>query len=232
MTRGICHLSQIPLRADPKSSSEMVSQLLFGETYTIIEQRAEWSFIHMDYDGYEGWLSKSSIHIMDISQTDSEIFLQTDLVKHTNNFLTDQPLISSIGSEFREEIYSNKQLGVLEIARLFLGVPYLWGGRHFSGIDCSGFVQVVYKCLNVPLPRDASKQQKIGKSIAFKDLFDGDLVFFDNDNRVSHVGIYMGNGKIIHSHGMVRIDELRKEGIFNSQTSEQSHSYYSAKRVR
>jgi SH3-like domain-containing protein len=62
MDRGICHLSQIPLRADPKSSSEMVSQLLFGETYVILEQHEEWSLVQMDYDDYKGWLSKTSIH--------------------------------------------------------------------------------------------------------------------------------------------------------------------------
>ena len=74
--------------------------------------------------------------------------------------------------------------------------------------------------------------KKKGKPIAFKDLFEGDLVFFESNNRVTHVGMFIGDGQIIHSHGMVRIDKLNKDGIFNLQTGEQSHSYHSAKRVR
>jgi gamma-D-glutamyl-L-lysine dipeptidyl-peptidase len=232
MVKGICHLSQIPLRANPKSSSEMVSQLLFGETYLIIEQREEWSLIQMEYDGYEGWLSKSSINLIDSVETNIKDYIQTDLILHSINNFTDQPLISSMGSEFSDEINSGNQRNIIDIAKLFLGVPYLWGGRHFSGIDCSGFVQVLYKCIAIQLPRDASQQQKKGKPVAFKDLFEGDLVFFESNNRVTHVGMFIGDGQIIHSHGMVRIDNLNKDGIFNLQTGEQSHSYHSAKRVR
>ena len=232
MVKGICHLSQIPLRANPKSSSEMVSQLLFGETYLIIEQREEWSLIQMEYDGYEGWLSKSSINFIDSLETNTKEYIQTDLIRHSLNNYTNQPLISSMGSGFSDEINSDNQRNILDIAKLFLGVPYLWGGRHFSGIDCSGFVQVIYKCIAIQLPRDASQQQKKGKPIAFKDLFEGDLVFFESNNRVTHVGMFIGDGQIIHSHGMVRIDKLNKDGIFNLQTGEQSHSYHSAKRVR
>ena len=232
MVKGICHLSQIPLRANPKSSSEMVSQLLFGETYLIIEQREEWSLIQMEYDGYEGWLSKSSINLIDSVETNIKDYIQTDLILHSINNFTDQPLISSMGSEFSDEINSGNQRNIIDIAKLFLGVPYLWGGRHFSGIDCSGFVQVLYKCIAIQLPRDASQQQKKGKPVAFKDLFEGDLVFFESNNRVTHVGMFIEDGQIIHSHGMVRIDNLNKDGIFNLQTGEQSHSYHSAKRVR
>ena len=232
MVKGICHLSQIPLRANPKSSSEMVSQLLFGETYLVIEQQEEWSLIQMEYDGYEGWLSKSSINFIDSLETNTKEYIQTDLIRHSLNNYTNQPLISSMGSGFSDEINSDNQRNIIDIAKLFLGVPYLWGGRHFSGIDCSGFVQVIYKCIAIQLPRDASQQQKKGKPIAFKDLFEGDLVFFESNNRVTHVGMFIGDGQIIHSHGMVRIDKLNKDGIFNLQTGEQSHSYHSAKRVR
>jgi gamma-D-glutamyl-L-lysine dipeptidyl-peptidase len=228
MTHGICHVSQIPIRSHPASNAEMVSQLLYGETYRILKSENDWSFIAMDYDGYEGWISNTSIY-----HWTQEVprYTQLDILQHTISDLCNQPLCSSMGSQLVIEKKISTQ-SISEIAKKFLGSPYLWGGRHFSGIDCSGFVQVVYKCVNILLPRDASQQQKQGKAVPFADLFEGDLVFFENNNRVTHVGIFIGDGQIIHAHGMVRMDSIQKEGILNVQTQEQSHTYHSAKRIR
>ena len=112
----------------------------------------------MDFDGYEGWISQTSYYGYQEQNTQ----LQTQLyLDHWNNLIPNIPIITSMGSHI---VSSKKQsnLHLLELVRAFIGVPYLWGGRHYSGIDCSGFVQVVYKCLAVALPRDASQQQKVG----------------------------------------------------------------------
>ncbi|MGB0851636.1 MAG: NlpC/P60 family protein, partial [Bacteroidia bacterium] len=173
MDKGICHIAQIPLRGEPRSSAEMVSQLLFGETYSILRTEGEWSLIKMDYDGYEGWLSESSIS--EYSSTSNRT-VQSGLLLTDLNDIAGGTVISSMGSELNIVDGMNHRLYVQDLAKKFLGTPYLWGGRHFSGIDCSGFVQIIYKVIGVALPRDASQQQKVGKPVPFDNLFVGDLV--------------------------------------------------------
>jgi hypothetical protein len=228
MQKGICHLAQIPLRGEPQSSAEMVSQLLFGETYTILTQRKDWYHVIMDFDGYTGWLSKSSFQECILADR----YVQQDLFAIEQNDIVKGTVLSSMGSEMVILSASEGDVFIQDLAKKFLGTPYLWGGRHFSGIDCSGLVQVIYKVLGIQLPRDASQQQNLGKPVAFEDLFIGDLVFFEHNERVVHVGLVIGQGKVIHAHGMVRIDTLTKVGIINTQTQEMTHFYHSAKRLR
>ena len=101
---------------------------------------------------------------------------------------------------------------ILSVARQMMGSPYLWGGASSKAIDCSGFVKLVYYSQGIILARDASQQARYGKPVDFSDrnnLQPGDLLFFGSSaERITHEGIFLGDGNFIHSSGMVRINSI------------------------
>lgn len=105
--------------------------------------------------------------------------------------------------------------GIINLAQQFLGVPYVWGGSSPNGFDCSGFVQYVYAQRGIHLPRTADIQITAGRPVAKSELQPGDLVFFASDYvNISHVGIYVGNGQMIHAssgEGMIAYDSLYRD---------------------
>ena len=117
--------------------------------------------------------------------------------------------------------------------RLFLDTPYLWGGRSTAGIDCSGLTQVCFKAMGVWLPRDASQQVTCGNEVCLCDIQRDDLAFFHNpEGRIVHVGICLGDGRIIHASGQVRVDTLDTTGIYNERQKTYSHRLHSIRRVK
>ena len=105
---------------------------------------------------------------------------------------------------------------VLNTAYRFIGVPYLWGGTSIKGVDCSGLAWSTYYLSGLLLPRNASQQAKAGTEVAPDEehLQPGDLIFFgraateDKPERITHVGIYIGDGMYIHSSQVVRINSI------------------------
>jgi cell wall-associated NlpC family hydrolase len=120
----------------------------------------------------------------------------------------------------------------VSIAQLFLGTPYLWGGRTQYGIDCSGFSQILYLMHGITLPRDASQQINQGEEVSFvQETKPGDLAFFHNEEgRIVHVGMVVKPGTIIHASGEVRIDTLDSTGIYNAAQARYTHQLRLIKR--
>ena len=105
---------------------------------------------------------------------------------------------------------------ILATALSMNGFPYLWAGMSPKGMDCSGFVRTVLFLHDIIIPRDSGPQSRTGERIyAPEDLRPGDLVFFGRQDtaapKVSHVGFYLGDGKFIHSLGLVKIGSFRPE---------------------
>lgn len=90
---------------------------------------------------------------------------------------------------------------LVSIAKKYLGIPYVWGGSSPKGFDCSGFTQYCYKQIGINIPRTSSEQSKSGQSVSRNNLHPGDLVFFSTNGtgKVSHVGMYIGDGNMIHA---------------------------------
>ena len=121
--------------------------------------------------------------------------------------------------EFAEMMRFVSNDDIVNTAYQFMGAPYLWGGTSSKGMDCSGFTKTVYFLNGLIIPRDASQQVMAGDVVPLDENYSqlqmADLLFFgnkrsDNTDRITHVALYIGNGKFIHSSGNVKIESLRK----------------------
>ena len=250
---GICNLSIIPLRSEPNDCSEIVSQVLFGEHFEIIEQQQQWSKIKLHFDEYIGWIDTKQFQIISEESyfllSNEALILNLDLVEYvtaSNNALIPITLGASLSFLNHPEINTSnydfeglKVSGVkpknnlINTSYLYLNCPYLWGGKTPFGIDCSGFTQMVYKLNGYKLLRDASQQATQGEVLSFiEESQPGDLAFFDNEEgKIIHVGIILENNYIIHASGKVRIDRLDHLGIYNAEQNRHTHRLRVIKKI-
>src|ERR1035437_6757219 len=237
----------------------MVTQLLFGEHFTILAEAEEWLLIKIAYDEYECWISNkqflpikpdtfkeleknlqaiSAEPVQLLHQKNSDTFFPI-VIGSTIPFLKNKKFsIENNNYEFSGDsiLPDEKHIDrkkIVSTAFTFLNSPYLWGGRSPFGIDCSGFTQIVYKLNGLKLLRDASQQATLGLSLSFvEEAQPGDLAFFDNEEgKIIHVGIVLDDNKIIHASGKVRIDGFDHQGIFNNDKKDYSHRLRLLKRI-
>jgi hypothetical protein len=258
---GISDLSSIPVRTDPTEKSEMCTQVLLGEHFTILEEQPKWCMIKLHHDGYEGWIDRKMVtpiskreftYLSEKPQTvSSDIFNIVQQVNHYRNFLivsgSTLPHFKPKTSTFKiadveyqvkgflngDSKNDDTRSKIINATLKYFNAPYLWGGRTPLGIDCSGLSQIAYKIAGVNIPRDASQQAMLGEHFSFvEEALPGDLAFFDNEmGEIIHVGIIWEKHKIIHSSGKVRIDNIDHEGIYNTETHRYTHNLRLMKRI-
>jgi len=252
MKYAICTVAAAPVRKEPAHRAEMTNQLLFGEVMQIGEEKDEWFQIKSLYDHYEGWLTHHLITGVEAAVAEAPLqYVATALTNPVTsiNELINAPMGASLTGLDEETrllwnhqykyhgtyrtvpaTYSNDLL--LRLIQQWLNAPYLWGGRTFMGVDCSGFVQVVFKVLGIPLLRDASLQITQGNEVEnIAAAQTGDVAFFANEQgRIVHVGIVLHGNKIAHASGKVRIDALTEQGIIHADTGRQTHRLAAIKR--
>lgn len=261
MNHGICGLSAVPVRAEPTDRAELVTELLFGECYSVLLTQGNWLRIEAAADNYLGWIDyKQHRPVSDayfkawLAQDHPRVL---DVVQVVSTATARQPITLGCRLPFFDgmtlklgddnALFYNgpatnpgqasqpeRQLALLrKMGQYFLSAPYVWGGKNIFGLDCSGLMQTLFGLVGVPLPRDARQQIGLGEPVDFvTQARPGDLAFFDNaDGAIVHVGVVMDDGLILHAHGEVRLDPLDHHGIFNRDRQKYSHKLRLIKRL-
>lgn len=254
MEYAIVSVPAAPVRCRPNHRKEMVSQLLFGEAVNVLKENdALWVKIRGLHDGYEGWMTNSQLEAVDekTARIRSVIAVSGLLNEvQTGDRVIQVPFGASlpffengkgrIGE--REFIFPGACRNIdtaqataeqlVSYAHTWLNAPYLWGGRTPLGVDCSGYVQVIFKMLGIDLPRDTWQQAQEGNPVKkLRDAKAGDLVFFDNKEEIVHVGILTDNEHVIHASGKVRIDGISKKGIIDADTGKRTIRLRAIRRI-
>lgn len=237
-------------RASASDAAEQITQLVFGEHFTILEEQEKWCKITTALDHYTCWIDKKQLTEISWSVFEEINNNRFAVVSQNNTTAIDQknvPFYLPIGAIL--PFYHNKQCKIgsniitikevetspiawEKLLNTFGKVPYLWGGKSNLGLDCSGFSQMAYRTHGIYIPRDAYQQEEDERAyaISFEEQQAGDLAFFNNTaGKTTHVGIILPNNKIVHASGYLRIDSLTINGIVTNN-NELTHTLKSIKR--
>ena len=195
--------SGLNMRTGPATSYAKMTTIAYGQSVNVLSTSNGWSKIN--YSGSTGYVSSQ--------------YLQSTKPSSSSSSNSGSTSVSSSASS------------VIAYAKTLLGKPYVWGAQGPNSFDCSGFTYYVFKNkAGIVLPRTSSAQSKYGTSVSWSNLKAGDLMFFDtngaNNGQVSHVGLYIGNGQMIHASS-----SQRKIVITSVNTSYYKNAFVNARRV-
>ena len=220
------------MRKSGDADSVAVSELLAGEGFDLFEIVDGWAFGRSVADAYVGWVradalaERSAAATITVTARVAPVFAGADIKAPV---VLELPFGARVAGQAGERFFAcdagfihNRHLAAapttpIEVARLFTGAPYLWGGRTPLGVDCSGLVQAALAACGVPVPRDSDQQLAgLGVAVAFDAREAGDLVFFPG-----HVGILATRDRLFHAnaHWMATVEEPLADVIARLQAA-------------
>ena len=253
---GICHLNVVPMADKPNGVGMMISQLLFGEIFTVIYKKSKyWIKIQSSHCSIPGWVQTNQIRLLTekeylklaaISPKSLEIshpVFNEDLVKNIvlgsslpgfdgiSLVMPDGKYIFNGQATNPDGLDATADL-VVKVARRYLHTPELPGGRSPYGIDSGALIQLIFGFFHIDLPRFPSEQCRYGEDVDFMDYVkEGDVAFCESkEGYITHAGIITGHKKVLHVYGCVRIDHIDHFGIFNADIRKYTHRLRIVKR--
>ena len=248
---GICRLSLLTLYREPVLGSGMTTQLLFGETYTVIgtSRLLDWLLVTGDLLVGSGWISVHQHE--DISEVDYQRYKESDFkltlspvtrVRFRGDFLNllagsilhistaelfEPNETLELSGEWRDFSSKANREELVQIAQGFVNAPFLSGGRSLFGLDLGAMVQLIFKFSGYIVPNYLSALIEFGEKRPTQDIQKGDVVVFSNDNKIPyHLGLYLGMGQLLDLKGRVIIrafDPERESGSRNISRQNQVH---------
>ncbi len=163
------------VRTEPNTDSEIITTMAEGEYLEVVEVTDGWIKVLLD---------------------DEEAYISADYAQVKENLDTAITMTELLYGEGVSDV----RVELCQYAKQFIGNPYVWGGTSLTkGADCSGFTMSVFKKYGISLPHYSVSQSQMGTKVSLSEAKAGDLVFYAKGNTVNHVGIYLGNGQVVHA---------------------------------
>jgi cell wall-associated NlpC family hydrolase len=208
-------VGRAPLHQAPSNDAAQDSELLFGESFVVYERKEGWAWGQASRDGYVGYLPERALGApfesdARVTAPMTPVFPLPDLKKPVRDFLPMNAQVKrgAVSGDYVEigagAYVHHRHLApgrdyaadFVAVAKEFIGVPYVWGGKTFAGLDCSGLIQTSLAAAGISAPRDTDMMEKtLGQAVDFAQARRGDLVFWKG-----HMGVLLNPAILLHAN--------------------------------